>query len=571
MMIALLLHLSTAQPADIPLDAGTWVRKSLSVLPVATAPCAPASPEEMRREWKEEHPQKGKRKPKPPSEEELRRRALDRDRLCKDVARRVEEAGSEWTSLPELHRFDRNPLPQDLEERASKALEHGMPGLEKELPDLAGPLKDWLSQTSLDRAKSLESDYQKNSMVAEKAHEEDIVGAQTASVRNAAWLLAMRVEGLRLVRRKGVWSIVGRRTLVVWHFDARTSRFRRSARWEDAFDLETEDPSRASYAALGVGSFDSRLLGLEDFRFTAQLESTEGGLRPLALLRPHSIEDLRPNRRFVYKEQTLESDSSTRMETVGYGYLETGNDQDTSWTLRHIGGRDPYDGLVAEEVPGNNWAVVGVTCGPWSVGSGGASPAAMSVQSAGPAWGLEGGWRGNTPGDLPDQSLYADLSANYAPLTGDLEARSSSSQTGGPQIVNAGYRSFDAAWTVGASAGWLVRWPVRRLFLEAGAGAGFRYMAIPLTGMGQAASAGAGPDPAFFDANLVSAWQYHLDLVAGVQWSISVGFGLGLEAGWEVLRNDPSWTANTHLGDFGVGAPSLGPGRFHVALQWVAD
>jgi hypothetical protein len=89
--------------------------------------------------------------------------------------------------------------------------------------------------------------------------------------------------------------------------------------------------------------------------------------------------------------------------------------------------------------------------------------------------------------------------------------------------------------------------------------------------MGQAASAGAGPDPAFFDANLVSAWQYHLDLVAGVQWSISVGFGLGLEAGWEVLRNDPSWTANTHLGDFGVGAPSLGPGRFHVALQWVAD
>ncbi|HXP90527.1 MAG TPA: hypothetical protein VN931_06325, partial [Fibrobacteria bacterium] len=64
MMIALLLHLSAAQPADIPLDAGTWVRKSLSVLPVATAPCVPASAEEMRREWKEEHPQKGKRKPK---------------------------------------------------------------------------------------------------------------------------------------------------------------------------------------------------------------------------------------------------------------------------------------------------------------------------------------------------------------------------------------------------------------------------------------------------------------------------------------------------------------------------
>jgi len=560
MMIALLLHLSTAQPADIPLDAGTWVRKSLSVLPVATAPCVPASPEEVRREWKEEHPQKGKRKPKPPSEEELRRRALDRDRLCKDVARRVEEAGSEWTSLPELHRFDRNPLPQDLEERASKALEHGMPGLEKELPDLAAPLKDWLSQTSLDRAKSLESDYQKNSMVAEKAHEEDIVGAQTATVRNAAWLLAMRVEALRLVRRKGVWSIAGRRTLVVWHFDARTSRFRRSGRWDDAFDLETEDPSRASYAALGAGSFDSRLLGLEDFRFTEQLEASESGLRPLALLRPHSIEDLRPNRRFVYQEQVLEPDSSTRMETVGYGYLETGNDQDTSWTLRHIGGRDPYDGLVAEEVPGNTWAVVGVTYGPWSTGNGGASPAAMNVQSAGPAWGLEGGWRFNTPGDLPDQALYADLSASYAPLNGSIVDQE---VTFGTKPT----RDFDAAWTVGASMGWLVRWPVRRLFLVAGAGAGLRYLAIPLDA---ATSASSATDPAFFDANLVSGWQYHLDLVAGAQWSFSVGFGMGLQMGWEVLRNDPSWTANSHLGDFGVGAPSLGPGRFHVALQWVA-
>jgi hypothetical protein len=560
MMIALLLHLSAAQPADIPLDAGTWVRKSLSVLPVAAAPCLPVHAEEMRREWKEEHPQKGKRKPKPPSEEELRRRALERDGVCNEVARRVEAAGSEWTSLPDFHRFDRNPLPQGLEERASKALEHGMPGLEKELPDFAAPLKDWLSETSLDRAKTLESDYQKNSMVAEKAHEEDIVGAQTATVRNAAWLLALRVEGLRLTRRKGVWSITGRRTLGVWHFDARTSRFRRIALWNGNFELDVADPERAAGAALGAGSFDSRLLGLEDFRFTAQLESSEGGLRPLALLKPHSIEDLRPNRRFVYKEQVLEPDSSTRLETVGYGYLESGNDQDTSWTLRHIGGRDPYDGLVAQEVPGNTWAVVGVTWGPWSVGNGGASPVAMNVQSAGPAWGLEGGWRGNTPGDLPDQSLFADVSANYAQLTGTIVDQE---VTFGPKPI----RDFDGAWTVGVSGGWLVRWPVRRLFLVAGAGAGFRYLAIPLDA---ATSSSSATDPAFFDANLVSAWQYHLDLVAGAQWSISVGFGMGLQMGWEVLRNDPSWTANTHLGDFGVGAPSLGPGRFHFALQWVA-
>jgi len=386
------------------------------------------------------------------------------------------------------------------------------------------------------------------------------VGAQTATVRNAAWLLALRVEGLRLSRRKGVWFIAGRRTLGVWHFDARTSRFRRIARWNEGFEEDLVDPSRAAPVALGAGSFDSRLLGLEDFRFTAQLESSEGGLRPLALLKPHSIEDLRPNRRFVYKEQVLETDSSTRLETVGYGYLESGNDQDTSWTLRHIGGRDPYDGLVAQEVPGNTWAVVGVTWGPWSVGNGGASPAAMSVQSAGPAWGIEGGWRGNVPGDLPDQSLYADLSANYAPLTGDLVDQEA---TFGAKPT----RDFDVAWTVGASAGWLVRWPVRRLFLEAGAGAGLRYLAIPLDATTSSSSA---TDPAFFDANLVSAWQYHLDLVAGAQWSISVGFGLGLEAGWEVLRNDPSWTARTKLGDFGVGAPSLGPGRVHFALQWVA-
>ena len=556
MMIALLLHLSFAQSADIPLDAGTWVRKSLSALPVASATCVPATIGEMRVEWKEEHPQKGKRKPKAPSEEDLRDRAQNRDRICREVQERIEGGGTRWTSLPALRRFDDNPLPQDLEIRSRKALEHGIPGLEKELPEFGAPLRDWLAMSSVERAKSLQSDYQKNSMVAEKAHEEDIVASQTSKVIDAAWVMALRVEGLRLVRRKGTWIVAGRRTLGLWHFDARTLRFQRRALWDEAFDIEVVDPSRAAAAALGAGSFDGRLLQLEDFRFTAQMESSDRGWRPSAQLQTGSEDDLRVNRRFVYKERALESDGSTREKTVGFGYLESRQGSDSTWTLRHIGGRDPYDGLVAEEVPGNIWAVLGVEYRPWTIGGAASTPTSLAVGKVGPAWGIQGGWRGNAPGDLPDQALYLDLAVDYAPLTGTMERPET---FGGPLE-----RDLDGAWTLGASAGWLVRWPIRRLFLVGGAGVGARYMAVSLK-----SAAGGGAVPAFFDADRISTVQYHLDLVGGAQWSFSVGFGMGFEAGWEILRSDPAWMGRSKLGDFEVGAPGLEPGRVRFALQWV--
>jgi hypothetical protein len=253
----------------------------------------------------------------------------------------------------------------------------------------------------------------------------------------------------------------------------------------------------------------------------------------------------------------VESDGATREATVGYGYLESRGISDSTWTLRHIGGRDPYDGLVAEEVPGNTWAVLGVEYWPWAIGGSAPAPSSLTVQKAGPAWGIGGGWRGNTPGDLPDQSLYMDFSANYASLTGRMERQET---FGGPLT-----RDLDGAWTVGVSTGWLARWPIRRLFLVAGAGVGARYMAVSL----KDAAATGGADPAFFDANRISTYQYHLDLVGGAQWSFSVGFGLGLEVGWEILRSDPAWMARSKLGDFGVGAPGLEPGRVHFALQWV--
>jgi len=78
-----------------------------------------------------------------------------------------------------------------------------------------------------------------------------------------------------------------------------------------------------------------------------------------------------------------------------------------------------------------------------------------------------------------------------------------------------------------------------------------------------------GADPAFNDANRISTTQYHLDLVGGAQWSFSVGFGIGLNVGWEVLRSDPAWMARTKQGDFPVGAAGLEPGPVHFALQWV--
>jgi hypothetical protein len=197
------------------------------------------------------------------------------------------------------------------------------------------------------------------------------------------------------------------------------------------------------------------------------------------------------------------------------------------------------------------------------------APISFGQAKAGTAWGIVGGWRVNTPGDLPDQSIFLDLSTNYAPLTGWMVESS-----GGSQYHSTLYRQMDGAWTAGGAAGWLVRWPIRRVFLVAGAGVGARYMAVPLTGMagtGGVASTTdlAVPQDAFLDADRISTWQFHLDLVGGAQWSFSVGSGIGLDVGWEILRSDPAWKVRTKRGDFDVGASGLEPGRIHFALQWV--
>ena len=559
MSICPILVLAWAWAAPAPtLDAGTWVRPSLSVLPVAVARCHPASSGEMLREWKEEHPSKGgKKHPNPPAESRLEEMARQRDRVCEEVRLGTETGGKRWTGLPALRRFDSNPLPEDLEQELTIALEKGMGKLEDRLPRLASPLREDLAAAAVDRARHLESDFQKNSMVAEKAHEEDIVSSQTRRMRNAGWVLAQRVEDLRLSRRRGAWFVEGTRTLGAWRFDPEASLFRRKALWDERFQEEVVDPSRASAAAFGAGGFDSRLLSLEDFRFTAQLESCERGLRPSGRIASDTEADLRSGRRFVYRERVLEPDGATRVNAAGYGFLESG--EGTSWTLRHIGGRDPYDGMVVQELPGDGWAVLGLERTPWERGGPAPSGGPRAELDGHPvAWTLFGGWRRNAPGDLPGQSLFADLSGSWVDLSGALRDRSATGSSS---------RSLDAGLSVGCELGWIGRWNLRRLFLEGGGGVGLRWLAIPLGSVrdsGEVSTAAS-----FGDATRLSCWQPHLDVLGGVQWSITPGSGIGLRCRWEAWREEPQWTAASRLGDFRPAQGGFGPGRFSLSLEWV--
>lgn len=565
-LAATILAVAAGDAAVVPLDAGTWLRPSLSVLPIAAAPCQPASTREMLEEWKADHPAKGRKKPKPPSEEELGARARGRDRICEEVRRGVEAGGARWTGLSAMHRFDANPLPEELDGRMREALEKGMPRLESTLPELAQPLREWLEGVAVDRAQHLESDFQKNSMVSEKAHEEDIVASQTRKVRDAAWILAQRVEGLRLHRAKGLWIVSGRRTLGLWRFRADPSRFRRAASWESAFETEIVDPSRAAAAAFGAGAFDARLLELEDFRFTAQMESSEKGWRPWARISIDTDTDLRPGRRFIYRERALQADGSTRTETVGYGFLEDGgaSDRGTTWRLRHIGGRDPYDGLVAQEVPGNIWAVLGVERTVWESSNAPASSSGPGWHLDEPpeAWGIRGGWRGPAPGDLPGQSLYLDLSASWASLSGTFSDRDATGMV---------LRYLGGAWGLDVSGGWVARWNIRRLFFVGGAGVGIRRLGVGFSGTGgtEATSGGAGLDPEMFHANGLALWQPHVDLVAGLQFSATAYSGLGLQLRYEAWRGEPDWKASGGASDFRSISGSLQPSRLSLALQWV--
>ena len=560
MIAALFLAVSGSDAPVVPLDEGTWVRPSLSVLPVAVAPCVPTPPRRMLEEWRSEHPAKGKRKPTPPGEGRLRELAAGRDRMCEEVRREAEAGGKDWTGLPSQHRFDANPLPDDLETRAHEALEKGFGQLDRVLPSLAEPLGSWLSGSALDRARHLESDFQKNSMVAEKAHEDDIVAAQTARVRDAAWILAERIEGLQLRRTKAGWSISGRRRLGMWHFEAARSGFRQRLGREEGFETEIVDPSRAAAAAFGAGSFDAVLRGFEDFRFTAQMDSSSRGMRPAARIESDTEADLRSGRRFVYRERVREQDGSTRWEQVGYGFLESGSGD--SWTLRHIGGRDPYDGLVAREVPGDLWWVLGVERTPWQVeGAGAGSGPSMRVDGTPVGWGLRGGWRGHVPGDLPGQFLYLDLAGSWNSLEGKVE------ETDGSWEYE---RRLGGGWMADLSAGWLRRWNLRRLFLVGGAGMGARWLGIAFSGeAGAAGTGGSGWDPALQQASGLSAWQPHLDLVAGAQLSATVASGLGFQVRWEAWSGAPDWKASGSSGDIGSLSGSIRPGRLSLCLQWV--
>ncbi len=563
LILALTGTISATEPAPMTLDDGTWIRKSISVLPVALAPCQKTPDKELRSEWKQSHPKKN------PSKEDILALSRRNAEVCEDVRRNLDERADRFTEITHLHRFDHNPLEQGAEDRLRRELEHeGFRGrFEKALQrELGVPLVEILDRTALERAKSLESDFQKNSMVTEKTKTEDITANQTALVRKAAYLFALRIDGLRVSRTKAGWTVHARRQLEIWKFDPARRIFTPRASWDDAVGGKAfPDPEALASQVWTNSGFDSRILALDEFRFTAQFEEVvEKGWRPAAVIHANTDADLRVHRRFLYLENRLVPGHGSVRESVGWGYLDQANTADSSYRIRHIGGQDPYDGLVVEEVPGTSWQILSFSLVPGRSDNQPASVSGASVRfSPESEMGVELrlGTRGNLPGDWPNQNLLIDLALQSQPVSAWLEQ-------GTPRPVE---QSGTWMLGMGAEVGWTVRYPIRRLALTGGAGFGGRWQMLPLHPAYYLTSASENvpstPPHSFARLDRTQAW---LGLRAGAQWSLSVSNGIGAEIGWEAWRSPGTWsTGGSGSSQEVSGGTHAGPGPWRLSLQWI--
>lgn len=583
----LLSFLAASGPVERQLDAGTWVRQSLTVLPVSVQEC-PSYETFEQRAWA----RLGAEimvllRPRARAEAREEKAFCDEARLAL-----IASLSGDWSKLTSMGRFDRNDLPPELVQKLSEIYkDQPNPAFSETLERLAGDtLRGLLTDKALERSAHLQSDQQQNSAVATKMRTQDVVDEELALLRGSAHVLALRATWLdvrRLGPGKGLEFRAGFQT-GIWSFDPVARKFALEAAFERSED-EASHSGAAAGASVGSsgGDFTNRFLNLQAFRFTTQILSGNEGwwLRPASKFSTNTAADLSMHRRFRYMETRAVDGGSDKQVQAGYGYVDRRNKEDSSWRLRHIGGIRPYSGLVLEEIPGNTW---GIFSGAWvaSTIEGKADTNDreddrwVSIRHTSPILEFRLGARSNF-GNLAHNHFLFDLPVHFGSVAGALNQDLGTTISGQDTLRLVSRMPTSFLWGIGLEPGWCFRFPVRRLFFTGGVQAGLRFNFVSLEEEEVVDQFGRDHTPGNTDdlpltkadARELMNIDGTVSLRGGLQWSLTPWSGLGFEVMYDLLRGEAGQsyrTGSVDEGDWtGVGGPTTGQGRLRWMFQYV--
>jgi len=586
---SLLIAILPAAPAERTLDAGTWVRQSLTVLPVAVEDCP-----------SQDHFSGGSVGVDDVLGVVAGERMHDGSRTARSFCLEARNAviatlGGDWSRLTGYSRFDNNPLPSALLQKLSQSFLMQGSNFTQELSSTIGDtLRAVVASKAQERSEHLRSSLQENSAVAIKMKTVDITDEELALLRGSAHVLALRVTGLDVDRmtNKDGRRFKARFHATVWSFDPVSKTFTQEAMFDKEESAREKTGFEAGNQVAENARMTDKLLDVKAFRFTTQVLSSKEGwwLRPASKFITNTSADLVVNRRFRYMENRGGGEGqSDKLVQAGYGYLDGRIVIDSSWRLRHIGGIRPYSGLILEEIPGSTWGIGAFTWAPSLIGTpqdtnGRTSDKRhVTITHASPMLEFRVGVRSNI-GDLPNQHFLLDMPFYFANVNGalneDLGREIRVTPTGRDTLRLRAQMPLSFLWGAGLEPGWCFRYPIRRLMFTGGVQAGLHINLVEL-----------GDEEVVDQRRVEQNWDkddlpltksdvrqlMNLDgtvsVRGGVQFSLTPWSGLGFELIYDVLSgqgdfsyrkgsiDDNDWTD--------VPGPTLGQGRLRWMVQYV--
>lgn len=556
-LLPLLVGAAFAQvPPARSLDAGTWVRQSLSVVPAQVGECPP---EEifLRRAFRRLNAELL------PMRDVARAQAQEEKAYCEEAREvLVRRLDGDWSGLAGMQRFDRNDLPPERMEAVRVAVASTpWPAMPTVLASqVADTLRGLLAAKSLERSQHLVSDEQRNSSISVKMKTEDVTDTELSLLRGSAHVLALRVGGLDVGRSRKGLSFRADFAAAIWSFDPGSKSFASEGAWA----ASANEGGSAGYAGSQVAGtgmqFGSRVLDLPAFHFTTQILAGNVGdwINPASTFSTNTGADLGFNRRFRYFENRVDASGNTVPVPAGYGYLDDHFPKDSTWRLRHIGGIQPYSGLVLEEVPGDAWGFVSLT----EVGSridgrnDSGGDLSVNLRAASPLWELRFGSR------VPLGSSHSFFSADIPFYFGDVHGSLGYS----PRSNDAQETGLLFGW--GIEPGWETRWNIRRAFFTAGAQVGLRMNTVFLSSPDQGSL--------LYDQNInwLRNFEGVVTLHGGVSWSLTPWSGVGVEVAYDWLDGRSDWECGSGNSYYdadwtSVPGPTAGQGRLRWLFQYV--
>jgi len=272
-----------------------------------------------------------------------------------------------------LPRFDDNPLPAELVAEFLRTAGSGdLSGqeLSKSIGATLAPriLAD-VSKRSVERAATLRSEFQLNSMVAEKTKTVDVTGDQVLAVQNAAWLYVPVLEDVTTsygpqsasaqISMSLLWFHIGTDSLgrprAELAHELKASGFMLSLRGHGSLGGGSARFCIQSAARSCVKSLLRQTKEIPEFSLSGQVQ--EVGLQSVGV-DLGAGQGVHSNDKYALLENQESKDGNLEVKELGWIRISSAADTATHRpaSARIVSG-SPYVGLVLREIPLSNWSL----------------------------------------------------------------------------------------------------------------------------------------------------------------------------------------------------------------------